>query len=77
MLTRKFRENTVSILVGALSMLMLFLLTGAGSQPSAGKYQMEAVVRDKMTQVYVMDTTTGVVKWVDDMNTPFEQLKGD
>lgn len=77
MLTRKLRENWVSILVGAVGMLILFLLIGASSHPSKGKYQMEAVVRERITQIYVMDTTTGVVKWVDAMNTPFEQMKGD
>ena len=36
-----------------------------------GKYEMEVVVRDRSTQIYVLDTTTGAVKWVDSMNTPF------
>ena len=77
MLTSKLRGNWVSILVGAMGMLILFLLTGASLHPSAGKYQMEVVVRDRITHTYVMDTTTGVVKWVDKMNIPFEQMKGD
>ncbi|TKB06110.1 hypothetical protein [Desulforhopalus sp. IMCC35007] len=74
---RTLRRNFLSILVGGIGMLILFLLTGASLQPSAGKYQMEVVVRDKATNIYVMDTATGVVKWVDKMNIPFEQMKGD
>ena len=76
MFGEKFRINVVSCLIGALTMLLLVLLSGAGNKPGGGKYQMEAVVRERITQVYVMDTTTGMVKWVDKMNTPFEQMKG-
>jgi hypothetical protein len=77
MWTSKLRGNFVSILVGGMGMLILLLLTGAGLQPSVGKYQMEVISRDRATHIYVMDTTTGVVKWVDKMNTPFEKMKGD
>ncbi len=77
MLTSKLRGNWVSILVGGMGMLILLLLTGASLHPSAGRYQMEVAVRDRITQIYVMDTTTGVVKWVDKLNIPFEQMKGD
>lgn len=77
MWTSKLRGNYVSILVGGMGVLILLLLTGASLHPSAGKYQMEVVVRDRATHVYVMDTATGAVKWVDKMNIPFEQMKGD
>lgn len=73
----KLRGNCVSILVGGMGVLILLLLTGASLHPSAGKYQMEVVVRNKAPQIYVMDTTTGVIKWVDKMNIPFEKMKGD
>ncbi|WP_319548729.1 hypothetical protein [Desulfogranum marinum] len=73
----KFGKNSVLLLTGALSMLAIFLLTGAVTQAPPGKYEMEVVVRDRSTQIYVLDTTTGAVKWVDAMNTPFEQMKGD
>lgn len=73
----KFGKNSVLLLTGALSMLAIFLLTGAVTQAPPGKYEMEVVVRDQSTQIYVLDTTTGAVKWVDAMNTPFEQMKGD
>ncbi|MBM9513060.1 hypothetical protein [Desulfogranum marinum] len=73
----RFGKNSVLLLTGALSMLAIFLLTGAVTQAPPGKYEMEVVVRDRSTQIYVLDTTTGAVKWVDAMNTPFEQMKGD
>lgn len=77
MWTSKLRGNCVSILVGGMGVLVLLLLTGASLPPSAGKYQMEVVSRDRATHIYVMDTTTGVVKWVDKMNIPFEKMKGN
>lgn len=70
-------KNSLFFLAGVLSALAILLLTGARSTPASGKYSMEVVVRDRSTQIYVMDTSTGAVKWVDAMNTPFEQMKGD
>ncbi len=75
--TTRLGKNSVLLLAGALSVLALFLLTGAATHAPPGKYEMEVVVRDRSTQIYVLDTTTGAVKWVDSMNTPFEQMKGD
>ena len=77
MTTTKLGKNSALLLAGALSVLALFLLTGAVTQAPPGKYEMEVVVRDRSTQIYVLDTTTGAVKWVNSMNTPFEQMKGD
>ena len=73
------------ILLLVLGGMAVVLLSGAkGADPVAekkgvevGRYQMEIVVRDRITQIYVMDTTTGAVKWVDSMNTPFIGMKGD
>lgn len=64
-------------LIGALSILAVVLLTGASGTNPVGRYQIEIVVRNNITQIYVMDTTTGTVKWVDDMNKPFTEMKGD
>lgn len=76
-----FKSNVLeylgAVLAGAIGMLVLLLLTGASFQPSAGRYQMEVVTRDRATHVYVMDTASGAVKWVDKMNSPFEEMKGD
>lgn len=64
-------------IIGALSILAVFFLTGASGTNPVGRYQIEIVVRNNITQIYVMDTTTGAVKWVDDMNKPFTEMKGD
>lgn len=58
-------------------MLAVVLLTGATVSKPVGQYQMEIVVRDRSTQIYIMDTSTGVVKWVDAMGKPFTEMKGD
>ncbi len=51
------------------------LLTGAVTGPHPGKYQMKSIVRNNSVQLYVMDTTTGKVKWVKDMNVTFDEMK--
>ena len=70
------RERMYSFILGMAGMLTLFLLTGAVSDNPVGKYQMETLVRSNITQIYVMDTTTGKVKWVEKMDTPFEATDG-
>jgi len=73
------------ILLFVLGGMAVVLLSGAKSTDQSvekagaevGRYQMEVVVRDRITRIYVMDTTTGAVKWVDSMNTPFTDMKGD
>ena len=75
----------IKILLLVLGGMAVVLLSGAkGADRSSekidaevGRYQMEVVVRDRTTQIYVMDTTSGTVKWVDSMNTPFTGMKGD
>lgn len=79
------RKHFSVFFLGVLAMGTVLLLSGAKgvetvdtkNETTVGRYQMEIVVRDRITQIYVMDTTSGVVKWVDAMNTPFGQLKGD
>jgi len=77
MLTTENRKSSIFFIAGVLSALAVFLLTGAATLNPVGKYDVEAVVRDRTTQIYVIDTTTGAVKWVDTMNTSFAELKGD
>ena len=72
-----WREKILCFIFGVLSMLAILLLTGATSGPQSGKYQMESIVRNNTVQLYVMDTATGRVKWVDDMNIPFDEMKSD
>ena len=69
------KTNLMYFFGGVLCCLALFFLTGAASQAPTGKYELEVVTRDRLTQIYVIDTSTGAVKWVDSMNTPFAELK--
>jgi hypothetical protein len=45
--------------------------------PQIGRYQIEAVSRGEFSDIYVVDTTTGAVKWWDSKyeNMPFEEIK--
>ena len=74
---KRDRKNFLMFVAGAISALALFLLTGAGHSVSPGKYEMEIAHRDRTHLVYVIDTTTGAVKWADSMDTPFAELKGN
>jgi len=77
MTTCGWREKISYFIMGILSVLAILLLTGAAEMNSVGKYQMEAFARGNITNIYVIDTTTGRVKWLDKMDTPFEEMKGD
>lgn len=74
---QKGKNGIIMFLAGAFSVLILLLLTGAADQAPVGKYEMEIAHRERTYLVYVLDTTTGAVKWVEEMNTPFTELKGD
>ena len=60
---------------GAFCVLVLLFLIGATSSHQTGRYEMQVVVKDRSSQIYVLDTASGAVKWVNEMNTPFERLK--
>jgi len=85
MSTKIGRGNISYFILGVLSVVAVLFLSGArgkdsvenNADASIGRYQMEIVMRDRSTQIYVMDTTSGAVKWVDDMNKPFSGLKGE
>ncbi len=72
-----WRERISYLIIGALSTMAILLLTGISGSYPVGKYQMEPIVRNNITQIYVMDTTTGKVKWVNEMNISFDEMKGD
>jgi len=52
-------------------------LTGTADVSQIGRYQIQAVSRGNFSDVYVIDTTTGAVKWWDtkNENKPFEEIK--
>lgn len=65
-------------LIGIAVTIALLFLSGAISAPQIGRYQMEVVVRSpNVSDVWVIDTTTGVVKWLDykDEGKPFNEIK--
>ena len=70
-------EKFTFFLIGAGVVIAFLFLTGATSVSQIGRYQIEAVSRDNFSDVYVIDTTTGAVKWWDTKyeNMPFEQIK--
>jgi len=69
------QKNILMFIAGVLCAFAVFLLTGAGHNTMPGKYEMAIAHRDRTHLVYVLDTTTGAVKWADSMDTPFEELK--
>jgi hypothetical protein len=64
-------------LIGAVVVLAFIFLTGASNVSQIGRYQINSVSRGNFTDVYVIDTTTGAVKWWDTKyeNMPFEQIE--
>ena len=64
-------------LIGAGVVIAFLFLTGTAGIPQIGRYQIEAVSRDNFSDVYVIDTTTGAVKWWDTKyeDMPFDQIK--
>jgi len=73
-------QKLIFILFGISIVLSLLFLTGATSIDGAsqiGRYRMTAVVRGNFPDLFVIDSATGVVKWVgNDEGKPFEQIKG-
>ena len=74
---KRIQTKLLIFLGGAFCCLALFFLTGAASQTPTGRYELGLITRSGTLQMYVIDTSTGAVKWVDSMNTPFVELKGD
>ncbi len=70
-------EKFTFFLIGAGVVIAFLFLTGATSVSQIGRYQIEAVSRDNFSDVYVIDTTTGAVKWWDTKHedVPFDQIK--
>lgn len=75
----KNRRNKASyVLLGIIIALASVLLTGAGHmQQQNGRYRMSVITRGNFTDIYVIDTTTGVVKYLGkDEGKPFDQVGG-
>ncbi len=66
------------LVLGALIMLGLVFIVGSGPNSTlVGRYQISTCLKRDWVYVYVIDTVTGVVKFVDEKNEnkPFEEIK--
>lgn len=72
------RKQGLWILVfGVFVLLSIFLLTGAQNASQVGRYRMQVITRNNFTDIFVIDTTTGVVKYLGkDEGKPFPEVKG-
>ena len=70
-------DRLIFIFVGFCILLSCLILIGAKTETSIGRYQLEVVVRNRFPDLYVIDTATGRVKWVDSKNEnkPFEAIE--
>ena len=65
-------------LLGAIVALGLMFLVGAGQHADAvGRYQISTCLKRDWVYVYVIDTVTGEVRFVDEKNEnkPFPEIK--
>jgi hypothetical protein len=71
------RHGWVIVCLSALVLLALSLLTGATYDSQVGRFRMSVITRNNFTDIYVIDTVTGVVKYLGpDEGKPFDQIKG-
>ncbi|MEJ2154450.1 MAG: hypothetical protein P8X96_03890 [Desulfobacteraceae bacterium] len=76
---RMIKDKKVAyIFLGMAIVLVLFLLTGAAMRfEETGRYRMSVITRGNFTDIYVIDTVTGVVKYLGkDEGKPFDQVPG-
>lgn len=74
-----FRRHTYHVLAAVFILMALVLFTGAAhtEKDQVGRYRMAVVTRNNFTDIFIIDTTTGVVKYAGkDEGKPFEQIKG-
>jgi hypothetical protein len=71
-----WKKQIVYFFLGALSVLGLLFLTGASDFQQIGRYQISSVVKRGFVENYVIDTTTGAIKYVSDKNEnkPFSDI---
>ncbi len=74
-----WRAKAAYVLLGAFAAAALMFLTGADLTASSqiGRYRMCCTPRGAFTDIYVIDTTSGVVKWLGsgDDAKPFTEIK--
>ncbi len=77
--TEHWKQRAIFLLIGALAALAVVFLTGADLATSSqiGRYRMCCSPRGSFTEIYVIDTTNGMVKWLgnSDDAKPFDEIK--
>ena len=74
----KISQPVTYFIMGAMVVVGLVFMIGAGSNDGQiGRYQISTCLKRDWVYVYVVDTVTGVVKFVDEKNEnkPFEEIK--
>jgi hypothetical protein len=74
----KLKQQIGFLVIGAMITLGLVFIIGAGPESSqVGRYQISTCLKHDWVYVYVIDTATGKVKFVDEKNEnkPFEEIK--
>jgi hypothetical protein len=72
------RQKIVFLVLGVLMALGLVFIVGAGPDSTqVGRYQISTCLKRDWVYVYVIDTATGTVKFVDEQNEnkPFAEIK--
>ena len=76
--TNKRSFSIFSFITGILCTIALLFLTGTASYEPVGKYRMEVTTtHNNINNIYVIDTTTGRVKWLNKLNLSFDEIKED
>lgn len=74
----KTRQPVAYFVLGAMVVVGLVFMIGAGQNTSqVGRYQISTCLKRDWVYVYVIDTATGTVKFVDEKNEnkPFDEIK--
>ncbi|MGB5985733.1 MAG: hypothetical protein WBG37_10540 [Desulfobacterales bacterium] len=74
------RQTVLIFLAGICLFMVTLFLTGAAYDDGAsqvGRYRLTVINRNNFPDLFVIDTATGVVKWVGtDEGKPFGEIKG-
>jgi len=71
-----WKGKIVYFLLGVLTVLSFLFLTGATDFQQIGRYQISTIVKRDFVENWVIDTTTGAIKYVskNNENKPFSEL---
>ena len=79
----EMKNNRYKLKLGffAITIVLAFLFISGATQNSGssqiGRYRLSVISRSGFPDLFVIDTATGIVKWVgNDEGKPFEEIKG-